>query len=175
MAAKPRGSETVGDAVRSIVALIGVVAVVVIAFTVMKPDERLPDPVDYSGVVEMVRAEYPYPPAVPSPEPDGWRATSVDHSTDAGGHRWRLGFLTDDEAFVGVEQSDGEIQAYLADRLRGFEADGTSMVSGTSWERHRQVESPHDHALLREADGVVTIVRGTESYDALEDFAASLG
>lgn len=173
--ARTRGRETVGDAVRSLVLLLGVIAVVVIAFTVMRPEARLPDPVDYDGVLEVVRDSYPYEPAAPTPAPDGWRATSVDHSTDGAGNRWRLGFLTDDEGFVGLEQSDGEIQSYLDDRLAGFEPDGTSTVDGTQWERRLQGEAPHDRALVREVNGVVTIVRGTEGYEALEAFAASLG
>ncbi|HEU0041568.1 MAG TPA: DUF4245 domain-containing protein [Jiangellaceae bacterium] len=175
MAGKPRGNETVGDAVRSLVVLLGLVAVIAIAFTVMRPDERLPDPVDYDGVLELVRDDYPYHVLAPASVPDGWRATSVDHSDDATGHRWRLGFLTADEDFVGLEQADGEIESYLADKLADFDADGTGTVDGQQWERRLETDDRNpDRALVHVADGVVTIVRGTGSYAELEEFASWL-
>lgn len=154
--------------------LLGVIVVIVVAFNALRPDPRLPDPVDYSGVVDVVQDEYSYDIAMPSDVPEDWRATSVDHRQTASGNSWRLGFLVEGAGFVGLEQSDGEIQSYLADRLGDFEADGRASVDGTAWQRQRQTESPRDHALVLEQDGVVTIVRGTESYDVLERFAANL-
>lgn len=175
MAAKARGNETVGDAVRSLVVVIGLVAAVVIAFTVMKPDARLPDPVDYTDVLGFVRDEYAYDPAAPTPSPEGWRATSVEHSDNAAGDRWRLGFLTPDEGFVGLEQSNGEIQSFLDDRLTGFADDGEADVDGATWQRMVEDDRSPDRALVLVEDGVATIVRGTEPYEVLEEFAASLG
>lgn len=162
------------DIIRSMAVLLGAIAIIVVAFNVMRPDPRPPDPVDYSGVVEVVQDEYPYAIAVPSAVPSAWRATSVDHSADATGHRWRVGFLTGNDGFVGLEQADGEIQSYLADRMAEFEADGTSTIDGVAWDRMRQRVSPGDRALVRVDDGVVTIVRGTVSYETLGEFASSL-
>jgi hypothetical protein len=175
MAGKPRGSETVGDAVRSLAVMLGAIAAVVVAFTVMRPDPQPPAAVDYSAALELVRTEYEYPVLAPDPVPDGWRATSVDHSSRPTGDRWRLGFLTADDGFVGLEQSDGEIESYLADRLAEFTDDGTSQVAGTTWERRVGAGDRPDRALVRvDDDGWVTIVMGTEAYDVLESFAASL-
>jgi hypothetical protein len=82
--------------------------------------------------------------------------------------------LIGEQGFVRLEQSDGEIVSYLDDRLEDFGADGTSAVEGDTWERMRQNGGPRDRALVRTEDGVLTIVRGTESYEVLEQFAASL-
>ncbi|HEX6577968.1 MAG TPA: DUF4245 domain-containing protein [Jiangellaceae bacterium] len=174
MADKPRGQETAGDAVRSLAVLFGVIAAVVVAFTVMRPGPQVPDPVDYGAALAHVRAEYGYPVLAPDPVPDGWRATSVEHSSEPSGDRWRLGFLTGDDGFVGLEQTDGEIESYLADRLAEFSDDGTSRIAGTTWERRIGPGDRPDRALVRVSDGSVTIVLGTESYDVLESFAASL-
>lgn len=169
-----REKSTSGDMVRSLVLLGGLVAIIVIAFNVMSPDRRLPDPVDYTGVLEFVRDEYPYDVLAPEPVPDGWQATSVAHPSDETGHRWRLGFISDDEGFVGIEQSDGEIQSYLLDRLDGFEADGTSTIDGEKWDRMVDAADGTDLALVRTTDGIVTIVRGTEDYNVLQEFASRL-
>ena len=174
MAGKPRGRETVGDAVRSLAVMLGVIAAVVVAFTVMRPDPQPPGPVDYGAVLEHVRDEYAYPVLAPDPVPDGWRATSVDHASGPTGDRWRLGFLTADDGFVGLEQSDGEIESYVAERLAEFTDDGTSQVTGTTWERRIGPGDQPDRALVRVDDGSVTIVMGTEPYDVLESFVASL-
>ena len=174
--AKSRGNQTLGDMLRSLLVLGGVLAVVAIAFNLMTTDEpRLPDRVDYQGILEFVRDEYPYRPLAPESEPGGWRATSVEHSQEAAGNRWRLGFLTEDRGFVGLEQSDGEIEAFRQDRLAGFAEDGTADVGGVTWDRLIETDRSPDRALVLVDDGVLTIVRGTESYDALEDFASSLG
>jgi Protein of unknown function (DUF4245) len=174
MAGKARGSETVGDAVRSLAVLLGVIAAVVVAFTVMRPGPQPPGPVDYGAALDHVRAQYEYPVLAPEPVPDGWRATSVDHTSGPAGDRWRLGFLTADDGFVGLEQADGEIESYLADRLAEFSDDGTSQVAGTTWERRIGQGDRPDRALVRVDNGSVTIVMGTEPYDVLESFVASL-
>lgn len=174
MARASTRTATTADVIRSMAVLLGAVVVIVVVFNALRPDAELPDRVDYTGVVELVKDEYPYEVVAPASVPEGWRATSVDHQEDAAGHRWRVGFLTDDEGFVGLEQADGEIQSYLVDRMRDFELDGTSTIDGVTWERWEQTTSPHDRALVVERDGVVTIVRGTESYETLDDFAARL-
>lgn len=171
-----RGSITAstGDMLRTVGILAGVLAVLALAFTVTRPDARLPETVDYEPVLEQVREEFPYEAAAPLSVPEGWRATNVEHEADAAGHRWRLSFLIGEHGFVRLEQSDGEIVSYLADRLGDFSADGTSVVDGDTWDRMRQYSGPRDRALVRTEDGVLTIVRGTESYEVLEQFAASL-
>ena len=174
MAQKPRGSETVGDAVRSLVALVGVIAAIVLAFTLMRPDDEGPVRVDYGDVLDRARDEFPYPVLAPTPVPDGWTATSVENSSARSGNRWRLGFVTDDGEFVGLEQSDGETESFVADRLEDFTEDGTSRVNGATWERWLEAGDHPDRALVQVQDGVATVVLGTEPYDVLEGFAARL-
>jgi hypothetical protein len=156
------------------VVLLGAIAIIVVAFNVLRPDPELPEPIDYVGVAQSLDEEYPYALAVPSSVPGGWTATSVDHHQDVTGHRWRVGFLVDGDGFVGLEQSDGEIQSYLLDRMADFDGDGTSTIDGVAWDRMRQDAAPHDQALVLVDDDVVTIVRGTVSYTTLEDFASRL-
>lgn len=174
MAGKPRGAETVGDVVRSLVALCGVIAVVVISFSVMRPDDSGPRPVEYTGVLDRVRDEFPYPVVAPTPVPEGWTATSAEQSSGSSGNRWWLGFVTDDGGFVGLEQSDGEVNSFLDDRLEGFTEDGSSRSGGVTWERWLESDENPDRALVSVRDGVATVVLGTEPYAVLEAFAADL-
>lgn len=170
-----RGNPSLGDIVRSVAVLVGAVALVAVAINLVNdPEPRLPDPVDYEPVLQVARDEFGYPVLAPEPVPDGWRATSVDLDQSGAGDRWRLGLLTEDEQFIGLEQADGEIETYRRDRLAGFSPDGESQVDGQSWERMVEEDRTPDRVLVRVDDGALTIVRGTVSYEALEDFTASL-
>ncbi|WP_162452484.1 DUF4245 domain-containing protein [Phytoactinopolyspora mesophila] len=174
MAGKARGSETTGDMVRAVFFLLGGLALVAGLFAINRPEPTLPDPVDYEGVLANVQDQYSYHVEAPARVPEDWRATSVHQAQERGGDQWRIGFLIDGESFVGLEQSDGETAAYLQDRLHDFEEDGVSTVDGENWERLVERGGNQDRALVRTAGGVVTIVRGTESYETLEEFVTWL-
>ncbi|WP_165368332.1 DUF4245 domain-containing protein [Phytoactinopolyspora endophytica] len=174
MASSTRGRETTRDVVLTVVILFGLLALVGGFFALNRPEAETPDPVEYESVADLVRREYPYDVLVPRSVPDSWRATSVDHSQQAGGHEWRVGFLVDEEQFVGLEQSDGEIEAYQRDRLRDFSEDGESRIDGDTWQRLVEDDRNPDRALVQVDGGVVTIVRGTTSYQVLEEFVSWL-
>lgn len=176
MMAKPRGQETVGDAVRSLVVLGGILAVVVGVFTATGPDEQLPPAVDYSHQLQVARQQFDYPVLAPDPLPSGWRATSVEAGSESTGDRWRLGMLTDTEQYIGLQQSDGEVQGFLAETLGSYEKEGNSRVGGQTWQRWYETaddDNPY-HALVLEANGAATIVIGTVGYSELEDFVGVL-
>lgn len=176
MATRSRGSidASTADILRTAGILVGVLALLVIFFTATRPEPWMPETVEYEPVLEQVRAEYPYPVLAPASLPEGWRATSVDHSSTDRGNRWRLGFHIHDSGFVGLEQSDGEIVSYLASRIGDFREDGSVTIGGEVWERRIQEDRSPDRALVRIEDGVVTIIRGPEPYEVLERFAATL-
>ncbi len=159
--------------VRAMAVLVGLLALVAGFFAINRPERSLPDPVDYEGVLAVVREQYPYHVEAPESVPSEWRATSVHHTLDTAGHQWRIGFLIDGEQFVGLEQADGEVAAYVRDRLGDFEEDGNVDVAGERWERLAQ-RGGADRALVRTADDVVTIVRGTGPYSMLEEFVTWL-
>ena len=134
----------------------------------------VPDAIDYADALDSARAEYDYPVLAPEPLPDDWRATSVDFDQAPGGDRWRLGFLTAEHQYVGLHQSDGEIESFRDEQLGEFAADGESTVDGDTWQRWVEQNDAPDHALSRVDDGALTIVVGTMSYDSLEDFVTLL-
>ncbi|TDE09080.1 DUF4245 domain-containing protein [Jiangella asiatica] len=175
MATSTRGNPSLGDIVRSVVVLAGVLALVAVLFNALNDQEpRLPDPVDYQGALEVARAEYAYDVLAPEPVPAGWRATSMDFSQDDGGDRWQLGFLIDGDTFIGIEQTDGEIESYRDERLADFDPDGESSIDGVTWERLVERDDAPDRALVRVDGGAITIVRGTVPYEELEDFVTLL-
>lgn len=175
VATSTRGNPSLGDILRSVGVLAGVIAAIAIVFNLLNdPEPRLPAPVDYQPALEVARAEFGYEVLAPEPVPDGWRATSMDFAQESSGDRWRLGFLIDGEQFVGIEQTDGEIESYRDDRLGGFVPDGESSVDGVTWERLVEDDDAPDRALVRVDGGALTIVRGTVPYEDLEEFVTLL-
>src|SRR5690625_5078711 len=174
MAARTRRNASLVDIGIGVGVLMIIVAGIVWFTSADQPDNaRLPDPVQYEAALDNARAQHPYPVLAPEPLPDGWRVTNVMMDPDnPAGHRWRLGMFTEDAEFVGLEQSDGEVASYRDDRLEEFNADGSVTLEGDQW--HRMHEDDGDHALVREADGVLTIVRGTVNYDELADIVGAL-
>lgn len=174
MAAKTRRNASLGDVAIGVGVLMALIGAVVWFFSLTRPDEPdLPDPVDYESALAAAREEFPYRVLAPEPLPDGWRVTNVRMDADnPAGHRWRLGMFTDEGQFVGVEQTDGETSSYRDDRLREFAPDGETTIGGQTWERLREEEG--DRALVRDDDGVVTIVRGTLGFDELVDVVERL-
>jgi hypothetical protein len=173
MATKSRGSvsASLGDAVIA-VSVIAVVIIAVALFFSFGREARDPVPpaVDYESVVEYLRTEYPYD--IPMPDvPQDWRATSVDYASDASGNWWKVGFVIGTDSFVGLEQSDGEVNSMLNNRLNDYEPDGSAVVGGERWDRMRRDGRATDYALVNvNSDGVATVVFGSEQYDELAQF-----
>lgn len=176
MAAKSRGSvsASLGDAVRAVSVLAALIVGVAVFYSFGRDVDPLPPAVDYESVVEHLRTEYPYD--VPMPDvPENWRATSVDHGADESGNWWRVGFAIGTESFVGLEQSDGEVNSVLDDRLHDYEPDGSTAVDGEQWDRMRRDGRVTDYALVNvSADGVATVVYGSEPYEELARFIRAL-
>lgn len=176
MAAKSRGSvsASLGDAVRAVSILAGLIIAVALFFSCGRQDDPLPPAVDYESVVEYLRTEYPYDVSMPD-VPDDWRATSVDHEADASGNWWRVGFVVGTDSFVGFEQSDGEVNSMLEARLNDYEPDGSTMVDGRRWDRMRRDGNVTDYALVNvDTGGVATVVYGSEPYAELARFISEL-
>ena len=105
--------------------------------------ETKPDPVDYLetvGLIQEAGRSVVYPPSLP----DGWIATSLDFTP---GERtaWGLGFLTDDEEYVGLRQEDASLDDLLTTyvdespkelaeaEIPGSVADDLAGVRGRRW------------------------------------------
>lgn len=177
MATKSRGSvsASLGEAVIAVSVLAVVIIAVALFFSFgREAQDPVPPAVDYESVVEHLRTEYPYD--VPMPDvPENWRATSVDYGADGRGHWWKVGFVIGTSSFVGLEQSDGEVNSMLDDRLNDYEPDGSTVVGGERWDRMRRDGRVTDYALVNvSADGVATVVYGSEPYEELARFIEEL-
>lgn len=168
---KRRGTEQVGDMVRSLAVVLALVAVVVALN--LRDD---PDPVktvDVAPAVRQARAAAPYAVLAPEGLGGGWRATSVRTSRADGAVEWHIGYVTPAGAYAGVDQSDGSRERFVDRFAAGGRAAGTAQLDGRTWQR-LEGGDPEVRALVSSAAGATTVVSGGASWRELDELAASL-
>ncbi len=167
---------TVGDLTRSLILLL-IPVFLVAAFWASRRDE--PNPVrvvDYAPTLAAAREAASFPVLAPEGLPEGWRATNVSfEQVDDDESRWHLGFVTPDDEYVSIDQSNGDADDLLEEVLTATAEDGSSTAAAASWQRLVEVDvRDPDRAIVRTVDGVTTVVLGTGPYEQLEEFAERL-
>jgi hypothetical protein len=155
-----------------------VLLAVVVAFVVLRELNRN-DPaspvraIDYTSDVEFARDRAGFELLAPARLPEGWRATTARYVPGDSEH-WHLGMLTEDDRYVGLEQSTASAESMVAEHVdEAATRDGTVSVAGVPWTTWR--DDGGDLALVREEAGTTTLVVGHEvDADVLADFTASL-
>jgi hypothetical protein len=166
---------------RSVGGLVGamlVILAVVIAFVVLREVNRN-DPaspvraIDYSRDADFARDQAKFAVVAPASLPQGWRATTARYVPGAE-EQWHLGLLTEDDRYVGLEQSADSAETMVEQHVDEDATRGEPVaVAGAEWTTWRDDEG--DLALVREDGGTTTLVVGHEvGADVLADFAASL-
>jgi hypothetical protein len=171
---KRRGTEDMGDMVRSLAVVFVVILVVGVYFLFGRPHPNPVHVVDGGPVLRAAQASAPYHVLVPVALGPGWRLTSARDTTEKG-HvvGLHLGYVTPKGDFAEVEETGhgpGTSTAVsLGNHVRRL---APVTVAGTRWDRSLV---GRDTALVRSTDdGATVVVRGTASLDELEALATSL-
>ena len=150
---------------------------IVVAFLMIvtwRPKEEKVNAVEYSAQLEDARKVAPWVRG-PEPMPTGWTATSVEfRAPEQRPMTWHLGIVTTEKKYVGLEQSNVTGGQFQSDKMGRTSDDGTSTVSGVSWQRKVLLDRKEENALVLVGSGVTTIVTGNAGYPALEAFASTL-
>jgi hypothetical protein len=170
---KSFAEQSYGDLVRSMVMLLLLIGVIwlVGSFFTAEDEERPVRQVSYAEQLHTARDLADYRVLAPRGLGAAWTATSVDLQSSGGTVRWHLGFLTPQQEYVGLEQSDVEPEEVAAGYVGDLRRVGVTRVGGERWQVY---DGETDTALVRRQGEVVTIVVGTASRDVLTTFAASL-
>jgi hypothetical protein len=155
-----------------------VLVAVVVAFVVFRDANRA-DPaspvqaVDYGRDADYARQQASFDLLAPESLPQGWKATTVEY-VPGPDDRWHLGMLTENDRYVGLEQSDDPVRSMLETHVDPEPTPGKPvLVDGVRWSTW--ADSGGDLALVRRDAGTTTLVVGHEvPSEVLVDFAASL-
>lgn len=130
--------------------------------------------VDYTAELIEARESAPFDVLAPSPVPPGWRATSADwDGADPEAASWHLGFLTSTGEYVGLEQGNAPVADFVADTTTASQPAEAVEVAGESWQGLVS-DDGREHALVRRAAGVTTVVTGTAPLGEIVTFAETL-
>ena len=170
--AKRRGFETTGDMVRSLLVVLVLVFVVVALNVQRHPDSEVRR-FDYSGVFSQARDQAPYDVLAPIGLPDAWVPTSARTTRAGAAVTWHVGFVTPDDDYAALEQSDGNPAVFVRQFADGGDRAGSVVIGTATW---RRVEGgdPEPRALVIERDAVTTVVAGNAGWAELRELAASL-
>jgi hypothetical protein len=164
-----RGNPAMGDVLRT-VAVLGVIVLglwgIGLFFTVTP--ETPVETVDYAEAVESARPVAEFPLLAPESLPDGWRATSARFEPSS----WHLGVLTDDDEYIGLEQVTSGAAAAVSRFAEGSEAAGDVEIDGETWQRRTGPKGRT--TLVREADGVTTLINASAPFEEVERYVSSL-
>jgi hypothetical protein len=169
---KKRGTEVVGDMLRSL----AVVIVVIIPLWLLIPHHthQHVTVIDYSTELSQARRVAAHPLVAPGGLPATWRPTSVSSSGGSGMPTvFHLGYVTPAGDYAALEESDGPVGAYLL-TLEGKTPQSLDSVRvGTSsWQQLRGTDGRL--ALVSTATPMTVVVKGTAKLPELETLAASL-
>lgn len=150
------------------------VVTVFVAFLFAMVWRPSPDPVrtvDPAPMLRVARAEAEYPVLAPVGLSSGWRSTSARFEVDGTASTWFLGYVTPDDEFVAVTQTDGEPGDFIAEQTVQGQPDGERIIKGDQWQ---QYIADDQRSLVRSTDTSTTVVTGTVSYEQLQDFVGRL-
>ena len=128
-------------------------------------------PIDLAPMLALAREEAAYPVLAADGLSPQWRATSARFEPTADGSIWFLGYVTPEDQFVAVTQTDGDPVRFVEEQTLGGAPDGKRSIDGRRWE---QFATADQRSLVRTSDGATTVVTGTVSYEELADFVGRL-
>lgn len=136
----------------------------------------VPDPartVDYTSTLAAVRADAPFHVVAPEPVPAGLRATSVTWDPVGRTVAWHLGFITPEQRYVGLYQSNGPVAKFVAASTPATTPGAPVEVAGHRWTTLHD-DARGETALIRTVGGVTTVVTGTAPLVTLTAVTAAL-
>ena len=134
--------------------------------------------VDYQGWLKSAKQDGRLHAYAPGSLPDGWRATSAAYTPGVAPH-WHLGVLTDDEQYVGIDESTAPLDDMIDSSLSDSAQRGEDVtVDGIVWQTWTDPRG--DYALARSLKAPKgafpehVIVGGSASPTQVRTYVASL-
>lgn len=129
--------------------------------------------VSYAPALVTARSEAPFHVVAPQPVPAGLRATSVSWDGVGPIVLWQLGFVTPEQAFVGLYQGNGPAGKLIATNTPASQPGPPVTIRGVQWLTLTD-PSRGETALVHTQKGVTVLVTGTAGEGRLVSFVRSL-
>lgn len=163
--------QTVMDMVFSLIVVFAVV--VGLWLLVYRPTTETVRQVDVAGMHALAAQQAGYSVLVPGSD-TGLEATSVRwEPTQASGDVpvWHIGYVQGGDAYLQISQGELTASNFIAEQTANGVPGDVVQIGDAEWTRY---ETDKRRSLVRQVDGVVTIVSGTGSWDQLTAVAQGL-
>jgi hypothetical protein len=168
-----RASGSVGDTFRNALrttAVMGalLLGLVLVGQLVTVTPERSESEVDLADAVTGAQATATFDVLAPRGMPDGWIATSARFTSDA----WHLGVLTDDDKYIGLEQTTTSAKTIIDDFAPRSRTVREVQVAGDEWQL--RTEADGDRVYVRDVGDTSVLVVGSAGRADMERYLSSL-
>ncbi|MSS46725.1 DUF4245 domain-containing protein [Cutibacterium sp. WCA-380-WT-3A] len=163
-------------------AVILIPVLLIVWFFTRTPDEPNIQQVDWTSMTASARSHARYPVLAPAVVPEDWRPTKARYAnrgdrwvgnTISAGNRWELGFLTSQNVYLAVNQSDEPRRAFVAAVTRSATEDGKVTVGRYTWVKMVSPDG-RTRALTTTIGSSTAVIVADAEYPVLTDFAQML-
>ena len=168
-AAERRAKQTVRNLIFSMVATLGLVVLLVLG--VPRDDSNRIAAVDYMQIAAEAEASLGFEVLTPQ-VPDSWWSNAARLESDLGVQSWYIGFVTEDNQFIGLSQGFEVNPSWTALTLQGNWLEDETVVAGRTWEIWPTLTPSNppgtkEYAMLHSFGDSAVVIYGTASE---EDF-----
>jgi len=175
-AAERRAKATVRNLVYSMLVTLGIVLLLILG--VPRDDSSRLQPVDYRQVAMSATNAEGYTALAPD-VPAEWYANAARIDNTLGVRGWYVGFVTDENEFIGLSQAFESNLSWEAELLKSNLQDGEIEIAGLTWEiwPTRNPSNPpgtKEFALKHNFNGSSVVIYGTADRADFELIATSI-
>lgn len=163
-----RSNQTTTNLLLSLAASLGVVLILVLV--VVRPE---PAPITVDHLASAAEAEQSLGTTVVAPiVPPAWVANRAELASSGGVTEWNIGFITEDQTFIGLVQGFDANRTWLRDTLLDPAPADEVIIADITWQRYDRrgddAVGLREYALVTETTESIIVLYGTASDD---DFA----
>lgn len=175
-AAERRAKQTVRNLVYSMLVTLGVVLLLILG--VPRDDSNRVAPVDYQEIAIAASAAEGFTALAPN-IPEQWYSNAARLDNNLGVRGWYVGFVTDDNQFIGLSQAFETNPSWESDMLKTNLLEGEIEIAGLTWEiwPTRNPSTPagtKEFALKHSFGQSVVVIYGTAERSDFELIATSI-
>jgi hypothetical protein len=175
-AAQRRAKQTIRNLILSLLVTLGLTAAIVLG--VPRDDSNRIVPVDYQAIAETATSSLGTEPLAP-PIPTDWYSNGARVENNLDVQSWYVGFVTEDNQFLGLTQAFESNPSWLALTLQGNWQDGETEISGLKWEIWPTLtpSSPpgtKEYALVHKYGDSVVVIFGTADLADFDSLATAI-
>jgi len=140
-----RNRQTINNLVYSLIATVGLVAVIVLFVPRGNPVDSTPA-ADYASIASEAQGSEPARLLVPS-LPSGWKSNNAQLNTKTpdGVDSWYIGLLTPKGEYIGIRQGFDANDSWIAEQVNKSMIKGTTTIDGVKWDVYDNRASGQDN------------------------------